>query len=273
LSVRDERLPPFAWVALDALDRVKDGLPDTRQPGARNALLALAESASRRRDGRHERGDTLRELAAAARLSPKRMRDHLRDLEQLGLVRIEENQDRFGRDLPTKYALLDGTDVSSHRGDSTADKTSPEPSPPTRARETGKEREQELSRVSADALKVVEVLAQSKQLAPANPIGIDHHLKAHPHVDPVSAAHETVAAACAADWRTRDATAAFGHILRRLSSDPAAPKRKLTSAEMVARWEEREAERARRQREDDERRAERRRLEAEAAAAAVREAA
>jgi hypothetical protein len=142
MSVRDQRRPSFAWIALSALDRVKQDLPESRQPGARNALLALAEAASRRRDGHHEHGDTLKDLAAAARLSTKRLRDHLRDLERIGLVRILEARDDRGRDLPSVYVLLDGGDESSHRGDGRRNETSPDLSPPTRTRLNREEEEQ-----------------------------------------------------------------------------------------------------------------------------------
>ena len=135
MSVRDGRRPPFAWVALDALAVIRRDLPATRQAGARNALLALAEAASQRHDGAHADGDPLSEIAPLACLSKRRLRDHLADLKKVGLVRIEERRDDAGRDLSTLYVLLDspGGAKSSYRGDGTPDTEADGSSYPTHA--------------------------------------------------------------------------------------------------------------------------------------------
>lgn len=148
MSVRDDRLPPFAWLALDDLERIRRGLPPGRQGAARNALLALAEAASRRRDGRHRNGDgdTLRDLAGIAGVSERRLRDHLRDLAALDLIRVEEARDDAGRDLPTTYVLTGSDDLTDPPDATTARPDDPAPNRPTlnRAREAGKEREPSL---------------------------------------------------------------------------------------------------------------------------------
>jgi hypothetical protein len=121
MSVRDDRLPPFAWLALDDLERIRRDVPAGRQAAARNALLALAEAASRRRDGRHrgQRGDTLRELATLSGVSERRLRDPLRELERVGLCRIEEARDAHNRPLPTTYVLTGPDDSTGYPDDST----------------------------------------------------------------------------------------------------------------------------------------------------------
>lgn len=122
MSVRDERLPPFAWIALEDLDRIAREVPTNRQAAARNALLGLAEAASRRREGtsRGQRGDTLRVLATLCGVSERRLRDTLQELARVGLVRIEQATDERGADLPTTYVLT-GSDRSSDRADISSD--------------------------------------------------------------------------------------------------------------------------------------------------------
>lgn len=151
-GVRDGRRQPFSWVTNDSLRAIRDGLPVTRQAGARNALLALAEAASQRRDGHHREGDPLVRLTALAGVSERRLRDHLKELEALGLVRVEAPRDPVGRDLAKVYVLADapGSDESSDRGvelsdrsDETADESSVDPSDPTRACEGDKKQENE----------------------------------------------------------------------------------------------------------------------------------
>lgn len=135
MTVHERRLPPFAWLGLDALKRLRETLPPQRQQGARNALVGLAEAASLRHDGQHREGDTLRELSALTGVSERRLRDHLAELENVGLVRIERPTDHAGRDLPARYYLIDpGSDESSDRADGCDDKSSAKPSDPTRAR-------------------------------------------------------------------------------------------------------------------------------------------
>jgi hypothetical protein len=151
VSVRDARLPPFTWLANDALDTVRAALPVTRQPGARNALFSVAEAASRGCDGRHRGGYTLRGIAALAGVSERRLRDHLADLETLGLVEITAPRDHAGRDLPKVYSLRDvgsddssdRQDTSSSRSDSPADGPTDDSSDPTRACKAVEEEEQE----------------------------------------------------------------------------------------------------------------------------------
>lgn len=140
MNVRDRRLPPFAWISLAALKHLREALPDQRAQGARNALLALAEAASLRHDPRHRDGDTLRDLSALTHMSERRLRDHLGELEAIGLVRIDRPTDHAGRDLPARYVLTDpsGSDESSDRADELDDKSSRDPSGPTRAREAAK---------------------------------------------------------------------------------------------------------------------------------------
>lgn len=154
MSVGDRRkLPPFAWIGLDHLRRLREALPPQRQQGPRNALLGLAEAASLRRDGAHRAGDTLRELSTFTGVSERRLRDHLQELESIGLVAIERPTDYAGRDLPARYVLTDytptetrpaGSDESSDRADGSRDESSADPSglnAPASADEKGKKTE------------------------------------------------------------------------------------------------------------------------------------
>jgi hypothetical protein len=64
MSVRDDRLPPFAWLALDALTTIRDKAPSAQVASTRNVYVALAEAASRALDGQQARFKTTRaELA------------------------------------------------------------------------------------------------------------------------------------------------------------------------------------------------------------------
>lgn len=124
MGVRDKRRAPFAWITLEALQQIRRELPVIRQPGARDALLALAEAASNRRDGQHQAGDPLKLLAGLSGLSERRLRAHLRDLEALGLIAIEARRDERGANLPSLYTLCDSPqpDESSDRGARTSDR-------------------------------------------------------------------------------------------------------------------------------------------------------
>jgi hypothetical protein len=115
MAVQDNRRAPFAWLERESLDLIRKRLPATRQAGARNALLALAEAASQRHDGAHQEGDPLRTLAALAGVGERRLREHLQELEGIGLVAITAHRDASGRDLAKTYALLD-----TPRGDNLA---------------------------------------------------------------------------------------------------------------------------------------------------------
>lgn len=151
MSVRDDRLPPFAWLALEDLERIRRGLPAGRQAAARNALTSLAEAASRRRDPQRRDGDTLRDLSTLSGVSERRLRDHLRDLESLGLVRIEAAVDEHNRPLPTTYILTGPDDSTGYPDETTgSDDSTGYPDtlapnrPGLRAREKGKEEEPSL---------------------------------------------------------------------------------------------------------------------------------
>lgn len=115
MSVRDDRLPPFAWLALEDLERLRRELPAALHVPARNALLALAEASSRRRDGTHRTGDTLAELSRLSGVSERRLRGHLRELARLGLIRIEESVDEHNRPRPTIYVLAGPDAPASQR--------------------------------------------------------------------------------------------------------------------------------------------------------------
>lgn len=119
VSIRDDRSAPFAWVSMHGLKTIRRDLEPKAQASARNALFALAEAASNRYDGKHRDGDTLRELAALAGTSTRRLRDHLAALAEIGLVTIESRVDSSGRDLPTVYVLANdsGGDETSDRVD------------------------------------------------------------------------------------------------------------------------------------------------------------
>lgn len=144
VSLSDSRLPPFAWVGLDALRTIRDRVPPAKQEGARNALLGLAEAASRRHDAHHRQGETAKALAALTGKSERRLRDFLRELEVIGLVRIQARQDAAGRDLPTHYVLCDaGSDESSDPPDTPADTAAPAAAPPKRARVKAQKKEGE----------------------------------------------------------------------------------------------------------------------------------
>lgn len=144
MSVRDERRAPWAWVTISALRTIRSRVAVTRQAGARNALLSLSEAASNRRDGHHREGDTLRTVAALAGMSERRLRDHMRELADIGLIEIRGSHDGAGRDLPKVYVLKDGPDESSGRSDGTADDSPDESSGPNaRAGSRGRRRSEE----------------------------------------------------------------------------------------------------------------------------------
>lgn len=103
---------PFARVKLDALALIRAELPERRWDGARDAVLALCESAARRRDFGHERGDTLQDLVGFAANGEKRLKDHLRELAALGMVEILPQTDGVGRDLASLYKLTPAGAVS-----------------------------------------------------------------------------------------------------------------------------------------------------------------
>jgi hypothetical protein len=161
MSVADHRRPPFAWIALQALERVRREVPMSQQRGARNALLALAEAASRRRDGHHKEGDTLRDLAAYGCVSERRMRDQLQILAAAGLVCIEEARDAAGRDLPTTYILIGG-DESSAPSDEATSAASSAASAPTRARQTRREEKESKKSTNLIDLRIARLRAQEE---------------------------------------------------------------------------------------------------------------
>jgi hypothetical protein len=134
VSLRDTRRPPFTWVANDAMAVIRREVPATRQAGVRNAYLATAEAASARGDHEHREGDTITEIARFACVTERRIREHLQELEYLGLIDVEKRQDVTGRDLATRYEIRDAPrpDKSSYRSDGSAAKTSD----PTRGRPT-----------------------------------------------------------------------------------------------------------------------------------------
>lgn len=119
MSVRDERRSLFARADLDALKLIHDRLPPRSQAGARNAYLTLCEASAMARDFAKREGHTLRKLSDLGGMSDRRLRDHLHDLEDVGLVRIEAHEDPVGRPLATTYVLVSGPDGSSGYRDGT----------------------------------------------------------------------------------------------------------------------------------------------------------
>jgi hypothetical protein len=132
VSLRDGRRPPFTWVANDAMAVIRRGVPASRQAGVRNAYLATAEAASARGDHEHREGDTIAEIARFACVTERRIREHLQELEFLGLIDIEKRHDVTGRDIAARYEIRDAprSDDSSGQVGHLDAKTSD----PTRAR-------------------------------------------------------------------------------------------------------------------------------------------
>lgn len=174
--------PPFAWVRLDGLERIRQ-LPPPRQKGARDAYLALAETASRNHDGAHDTAYTLKAISTNAAGSDRRLRGYLQDLASIGLIEVADERDDVGRDLATTYLLLDSAreDRTSDHGEARSDSPDTKPSPrsdtsvsetasevsdPTRARPTSLEEEEqeEDQHLSSDA-----VPAPDPEPAPVDP--------------------------------------------------------------------------------------------------------
>jgi hypothetical protein len=134
VSLRDTRRPPFTWVANDAMAVIRREVPATRQAGVRNAYLATAEAASARGDHEHREGDTIAEIARFACVTERRIREHLQELESLGLIDVEKRRDVTGRDIATRYEIRDAP-----RSDKSSDQVGQfgaKSSDPTRARPT-----------------------------------------------------------------------------------------------------------------------------------------
>lgn len=106
MSVRDDRLPPFAWVALDALDKIRAEVPGAHAASVRNVYTALAEAASRELDPSQAQFKTTRaQLAHLAGVSVKTVDRACATLAEIGLLVVEARQDGAGRTLPSIYRL------------------------------------------------------------------------------------------------------------------------------------------------------------------------
>lgn len=103
-----DRRRAFAWLDLEALDRIDTHAPEAVAAGVRNVYLALAQMAARRHDGDHDGFDATRqELATLAHTTTKTIDRHVAELERLGLVAIETRTAANGAQLPNRYALVD----------------------------------------------------------------------------------------------------------------------------------------------------------------------
>jgi hypothetical protein len=161
MTLVDARRPPFTWLSNESLERIETQLPGNRQVGARTTLLGMAQAAGARRDGHHEEGDTLADIARHACLSPRRTLDYLRDLASIGLVAIEPQTDPRGRTLETIYRMIDSPDESSGRADANASELSGPPdgsdaelSGPTRARPEKEKKKEEREREGERAQEI-----------------------------------------------------------------------------------------------------------------------
>jgi hypothetical protein len=166
MSVRDDRLPPFAWLDLKALDRIREQCPSAQVASVRNIYAALTESASRALDPQQANFKTTRSaLAHLAGVSTKTVDRACAILTELGILAIEPRVDDDGRTLPSVYRLVRGGDTESPRGDGRKDTESP---PITRARDEKKKNEE---RPSAGS--------RAKDASQTLPDGFPEDLKPH----------------------------------------------------------------------------------------------
>jgi hypothetical protein len=126
MSVRDDRLPPFAWLDLQALDRIRAEAPSAHVASVRNVYAALTESASRARDPQQQHFRTTRaQLAHIAGVSVKTIDRACAILIDIGILAVEARTDEDGRTLPSIYRLLRGGDTMSPPGATGEDTMSP----------------------------------------------------------------------------------------------------------------------------------------------------
>jgi hypothetical protein len=149
MSVRDDRLPPFAWLALDALTTIRDKAPSAQVASTRNVYVALAEAASRALDGQQARFKTTRaELAHLAGVSTKTVDRCCAILAEIGLLSVDARVDDDGRTLPSVYRLSRG-DIMSPPLVSGEDTESP---PITHAGRNGKKTEAPTAQIAREAI-------------------------------------------------------------------------------------------------------------------------
>jgi hypothetical protein len=145
MSVRDDRLPPFAWLDLRALDLIREGAPSAQVASVRNIYAALTESASRALDPQQASFKTTRAaLAHLAGVSTKTVDRSCAILGELGILSIEPRVDDDGRTLPSIYRLVRG-DMKSPPLDAGRDTESP---PITRPSSNGKKEEQPMAEIA-----------------------------------------------------------------------------------------------------------------------------
>jgi hypothetical protein len=154
-----DRRRAFAWLDLEALERIDAHAPEAVAAGVRNVYLALAQTAARRFDGDHVGFEATRqELAAVARTSTKTIDRHVAELERLGLVCVERRQATSGSPLASRYVLVDPPAQSQGHEVATPATSSPEGGDtkaalmsPLRARPDGVKEKEERERERARA--------------------------------------------------------------------------------------------------------------------------
>lgn len=107
MRVNDGRLPPFCWIANDAMRMLHEQLSGKELNTALGIYSALAYMASVKRDGEHTGFEaTRRELSEAAGVTPRTLDHYGETLEGMGLLRVVRR--RNGEvNLPNEWVLLD----------------------------------------------------------------------------------------------------------------------------------------------------------------------
>src|SRR5205085_756069 len=114
MSVGDRRRA-FAWLDLEALDRIDQYAPAAAAAGVRNVYLALAQTAARRHDGEHDGLEATRqELASSARP------DAVKEKEERGRegarAREPEIREEGGLSEPERQVVAELAALLAERG-------------------------------------------------------------------------------------------------------------------------------------------------------------
>jgi hypothetical protein len=89
MAVKDGRLPPFLWIANDAMDELRR-VPPRDRLGAMGVYACLAYMASTYRDGGHDGfSATRRELATVAGIGVRTVDRYVAILEKVALLQVE----------------------------------------------------------------------------------------------------------------------------------------------------------------------------------------
>jgi hypothetical protein len=212
MSVRDDRLPPFAWLDLKALDRIREQCPSAQVASVRNVYAALTESASRALDPQQANFKTTRAaLAHLAGVSTKTVDRACAILVEIGILAIEPRVDDDGRTLPSVYRLIREGDTESPRGSRRTDTESP---PIARTRDEKKKNEErpsagsrakdasqtlpddfpeDLTQHARDVFRVLRSVAEQYNAKEVTPRAVGHAIMSAPGRRYVEEAHKMAA--------------------------------------------------------------------------------